>query len=168
MIALEEYIKTRNVYFDKKSFEKRIKKTRRKYKLAGNTFPLELEVDFFYFFILMSSISACQKFLTIEVKESEWINRNLEYPDYFRERSSFIDINKIEKLSAKEIRSKINDKKNGFLYIAELPRDKFKKLQNYRKFRMPASYKPIPSDIQKMTRMALAEDMNEAIRKFGI
>ncbi|MDD3434546.1 MAG: hypothetical protein PHD96_01315 [Candidatus Pacebacteria bacterium] len=164
MIIIEDYIKTRNVYLDKKSAEKGTNRVKKKYKLAGNKLPPELGV--FIFFILMGSISACQKFLTIQVGASEWINRDSRC-SYLLQGDSFIDVHKVEKLSTGEVRDKINDKWNGFTYVAEIPPAKFKKLQN-KMYLIPRSFKPISPELERLAKIGLTRKVNETIQKLGI
>jgi len=137
--SLTSHIKEQHAYFDFKSYEEYIKKVRRKYKLTAKT--IKLEQNFYPFFILTTRSQACQEALTVCIERDHWEQRK---PGHL-ERTSYLDIKKIETLTEEEIILKIKDSKNGFPLVAKLCDKKYQEIKDKRhslhlaRTRIPAS-----------------------------
>lgn len=162
--SVNKHVKLKNVHRDTKSFEVTTRKTKVKYKLAGN--PLR-DLDQFPFFVLSGSHpGAYHGSTSIDIKETEWINRNPKYPSRLRGPSR-IDVTRFEILSTYQVVHKILDKKNRFKCIAELPESKYRKLKEGLK-KIRTLHRPVSVELQNLLVKALEPLAEDIRRKLGI
>lgn len=158
--VLASHIQAKKAYRDTRSLEKATGVLKTKFKLAGY-FPRELDV--FNFFVMTTSYDACDKFFTVTVLEREWLGRDTA----LFSGDSYIDAKKIEVLTDAEVLGKIQDSRNKFLYVAELPINKWKELKKMH-YKVPISKKKIPIAVQNAMAAALSESTARIVKKLGI
>ncbi len=144
-------IETQGVYRDEKSLEVFTKIVKPKYKLAGNIIDLP-PLLFYPFFILTTQKTACRSLLTVQIRKSDWENRD---PRHLNEEYSYVDINKVEPLSKEAIIQKRRDSQNGFIFVGKLPDAKFEELRSKRK--NLSKTQPIPEKHSALIECALAD-----------
>ena len=160
---VSKHVKVRNVYYDLKSKEQRTKIIKPKYKLAGH--PIE-DLGQFVFFILTVSTDAYTKKILIEVRQSEWEERNKKYPQRLNG-ISHIDITKVEVLTSSQVTYKILDKKNRFKYIAKIPSSRFDYLKK-KLLQLRSGKTPISKETDKLLTKALNADLPAIMKELGI
>src|SRR5438552_123320 len=113
--VLLSLIKPKNLHSDRKSFEKKTGITKTKFKLFRKKIlsPLNLYI----FFIITTNPNACERFFTLIIMPSDWINLK---PGHLQPKTSYLDIRKLELLEEKEILAKSKDAGNKFIRVAEL------------------------------------------------
>lgn len=144
-------IETRSAYRDEKSLEAYTKIVKPKYKLAGNIIDLS-PLMFYPFFILTTERTACRSLLTVQIRKSDWENKD---PLHLNEEYSYVDINKVEPLSKEAIAQKRRDPKNRFLFVGKLSDTKFKELRSKRE--NLSKTRPIPERHSALIECALAD-----------
>jgi hypothetical protein len=151
-------IKKASAYYDKKSIEEFTNRVRYKYKLAGNSL-----LNTFYFFVLFTEKSACNRRLLICLAKSDWEYKKEGYLD---NEFSYTDLNKCEALDEQDILGKMRDLENGFEYVAKLKRTKF---EQFRKIYARSIRNPYIRlrDVETITN-ALNESLEEPLIKLGI
>lgn len=149
--ALAPPIKTQHAYADFKAFEEFTKKTKKKYRLAGNIIDLS-PLIFFPFFFLTKRETACQPALTVCVKQTDWENKHSKH---LNRKCSFIDIKKVEPLSPEVILEKMKDPENGFPFVGRLSDKKFKELRD--KLNNLDQARHLPEKQSALIQCALAE-----------
>jgi hypothetical protein len=160
---LLDRIKTRNIHCDEKSEEKLTGVTKRKYKLAGNILP---PINIYNFFVLTSNKDTCQNYLTLEVKNEEWENKDTKY---LKAGSSYIDIKRVEPLTKEDLLKKIKDPFNRFYPVAILPENKFHDLKILLN-RLPTSHSFISDETKTVIVQALEETntIDSTLKKLGL
>jgi hypothetical protein len=123
-ILLIKCIKEQHAYCDYKSVEKAIDKTKKKYKVSAK--PIKISQNLYPFFILTTEMQACQGCLTVCINTNHWEDRQKNH----LERTSYLDIKKIDILDEEEVISKIKDCKNGFPLVARLCDIKYKEVKD--------------------------------------
>jgi hypothetical protein len=144
-------IETQGAYRDEKSLETSTKIVKRKYKLAGNIIDLP-SLKLFSFFVLTTERTACRSVLTVQIKKSDWENKDSRY---LNEEYSYADINKVEPLSKEAIAQKRRDTQNRFLFVGKLSDVKFKELRSKRE--NLSKTRPIPERHSALIECALAD-----------
>lgn len=118
-------VKSQNVYCDWKSLEKSTNILKKKYKIAGNTFP-----DVCTFFILCGDNNACNARTTVTINQADFLNRNTIF---LTGSCSYLDVLKVEFLSVQEILLKRKDEENRFPFVARLSDKKYLEVKETRK-----------------------------------
>ena len=144
-------IETQSAYRDEKSLEITTKIVKRKYKLAGNIIDLP-PLKFYPFFILTTEKTACRSALTVQIRKSDWENKDSRY---LNEEYSYADINKVEPLSKESIIQKRRDPQNRFLFVGKLSDEKFAELRSKRE--NLSKTRPIPEKHSALIECALAD-----------
>jgi len=121
------FVEVRKAYRDRKAFEESTKKTKKKFRLAGDSV---IDLGVFPFFFVYGEIAALIKTITLIVKREDWKDR---IPDELDHDESYIDISHIEALTREQIRIKRDDPENGFAPVATLSNNKFLKLKRMAK-----------------------------------
>ncbi|MEK6839485.1 MAG: hypothetical protein AABX72_00965 [Nanoarchaeota archaeon] len=157
------HVKLKNVHMDEKSKEAVTGKVKRKYKLAGN--PIK-DLDQFIFFVMTSDPNAYHRATSIQVDQTEWINRNTDFPKSLQG-VSHIDLTRNEVLTAGEVGYKIVDEKNRFHKIAELPESKYREFKEGL-VRLKKLRKPTAPEITRLLVRGLEPLSSDLARKLGV
>ncbi|MEO5499215.1 MAG: hypothetical protein ABIR46_01820 [Candidatus Saccharimonadales bacterium] len=120
---------------------------KKKYKLAARPFT---ELEIYPFFVMTSSLSACESRVTITVEERHWENRK------YISGTGYLDIKRIEPLSKEELLSKITDTRNRFKCIGRLKDSKYAELQSLRPL-VGQTRRALSSADQKLIADALSD-----------
>ena len=150
-------IQTQNTYYDKKSLEKFTLKVKRKYKVCADIPP----IDVFSFYVLTTRKSSCPRSSLVVIKKSDWEKRNRRHLNF----TSYISPTHIESLTHEEVIIKIQDRNNGFKFVAKLPDKKYKELKE-KGYHYKNKLTPRQSDLFKL---ALSEEsINKIIDDMGL
>jgi len=157
------HVKAKNVHRDEKSKEIATRKVKRKYKLAGN--PIS-DLDQFVFFVMTSKGDTYHRITSIQVNETEWINRSNAFPASLKG-MSYVDLTRHEVLTTGEVGYKILDPNNRLQRIAELPEYKYRELKS-KLVRMRTLRKPTAPEVTRLLARGLEPLSDELIRELGI
>lgn len=142
-------IQKNKVYCDWKSKESNTGAIGKKYKLAGNIIE---EFSIYTFFSITKSLTSNRNF-NLEVKQSEWENRDERFLD---KPISYIDIRRVEAIDKEELLSKIKDCRNKFPRVAVLCSNKCQELENIKqRVRRLGCF--IPSDVLTLIDVAIGD-----------
>jgi hypothetical protein len=159
---LAPFIEIRKAYHDRKSFEKSTNRTKKKFKLAGDSVA---ELGVFTFFLIFGEIAALKKALTLTIKREDWEDR---VSNELNHDESYVDISQVESLTREEIQIKRDDPENGFAPIATLRNRKFLDLKRLtKKLRNPEVAYRVSKETKRLICYAFATE-KDLMKKLGL
>ena len=156
------FIEVRKAYRDRRAFEKSTGKTKKKFRLAGESVA---DLGIFPFFFIYGEIVALIKAITLTVKREDWEDR---VPGELDHNESYIDVSRVETLTRDEIQAKKNDPRNGFAPVATLNSERFAELKRMvRRLRNPHLGARVSREAKKLMCLGL-DASDELRRKLGL
>lgn len=149
-------------YYDKKSFEEKTGIIKPKYKLLRKKLPFPL--NSFIFFVLTTNANACERFFTLHLYQTDWINIKT---GYLMENCSYLDIRKIEVLDENNVLKKMKDCDNKFLKIAKLSDKKFSEIKTLyaNSYQNPVK---ISEEIRELIEIATTDSEEKILQRLGL
>ena len=149
-------------YYDKKSFEEKTGIIKPKYKLLRKKLPFPL--NSFIFFVLTTNVDACERFFTLHLQQTDWINIKT---GYLLEKCSYLDIRKIEVLDEGNVLKKMKDCDNKFLKIAKLSDKKFSEIKTLyaNSYQNPVK---VSEEIRELIEIATTDSEEKILQRLGL
>lgn len=158
-ILLKTILK-QHLYYDKKSKDPYLNKTKPKYKLAGNCL-----LNNYFFHVLTTTKGACKKSCTVSLYLSDWKNVVSEFESKLSE-VCYCDLTKFEMINRLNLLKKIKDNNNRFPYVCKLHNSKYKKLLKLEKRMHKDPY--ISKEVKDIIEAGMSETVDSLLSKLNL